>query len=219
MLSSTQLQKNQQMSSAAVTKMEAALAALNTIIADAEGDTTRSRAYVVETVKAAREKALPAISAELKTVQALAAATSPQQKFWESTPLLLSLQTFDADPAKDATIKLGYAAQLKDLPLPLLGLLLENARAEGNLALIYQCWRAGMTRQSEVGLSDACDLVLDNIEIPEQAISLAAIATVSANLGHGETLFFAAAAMRIDPVRKLQVARDRRDAAKMSAAA
>lgn len=219
MLTSTQLQKNQQISTAAVTKMEAALASLNKIIEEAEADKTRSRDWVLSTVKAAREKALPALSAEFKTIQTMATASAPQQRFWESTPLLLSLQTFDADPAKDATIKMGYTAQLADAPLPLLGLTLENARTDKNLPLIYQCWRAGFGRTGESGFTDAVNLALDGIDIPEQAVALAAIATVLANRSHGEFIFSSAGAMRHDPVRKLQVARERQDASRMSAAA
>ncbi|CAG9932211.1 hypothetical protein [Candidatus Nitrotoga arctica] len=208
MLSQAQLQKNLEISNACVRKMDQAVAALNAVIETAEKDKSRSRDWVLSTVKAAREKALPAITAELKTIMTMADTSSAHQRFWENRPLLLSLQKFDEDDAKDAQIRIYHAAELASSSLPLLGLMLENARSDKNLALIYQCWRVGQGRSSEAGFVDSVDLALDGIEIPGQAISLSAIATCISNRSYAEMIWSAAGSGRsADPVRRLTVAR------------
>lgn len=151
MLSSQQLRQNQEFSNTALSKMEGAITALNKVISEAEADSSRSRDFVVATCKAAREKALPVLSAELKVVQAMAEASGAQQRFWESRPLVLSLQTFDSDQARDAQIRLGYSTELKAMPLPLLAMTLESARTDTNRPLIYQCWLAGWRRAFKRG--------------------------------------------------------------------
>lgn len=218
MLSSSQLQKNAEMSTTAVRNMETAIEKLNATIAAAEADSTRSRDWVMETCKAARERALPALSAELRTVQAMAQASGVQQQFWESTPLVLSQQKFDADPARDAQIRLGYASELGSVSLPLLSLTFQNARNDSNLPLIYQCWLAGTGRSGEAGFADSVNLSLEEIDLPGQTSALAAIATCLSNRSHGETLFSVAAGLRNDPVRQMTVARQQQVSSQMVAA-
>lgn len=218
MLTSNQLIKNQEFSNTAVRNMETAIEKLNATIAAAEADTSRSRDWVMETCKAARERALPALSGELKTIQAMAQASGAQQQFWESRPLVLSLQTFDSDLARNAQIKLGYSAELKAVSLPLLNLIFQDARNDKNLPLIYQCWLAGVGRTGEAGFADSVDLSLEMIDLPGQGIALAAIATCLSNRSHGETLFSVAAGMRNDPVRQMTVARQQQVSSRMTAA-
>lgn len=220
MLSQAQLQKNQEISNASVKKMDQAVASLNAVIDAAEKYKSRSRDWIVKTVEAAREKALPALTAELKIIMTMEEASSAHRKFWESRPLLLSLQVFDEDKAKDATIKMGHSDHLATAPLPLLGLTLENARADINLPLIYQCWRAGIGRSEEIGFTDSVDLDLDGLPLPGQAISLSAIATCLSNRSYAEMIWSAAGSGKsIDPIRKLNIVRQQDVSSRMVAAA
>lgn len=219
MKSAEQLQKNMTNSNLAVSKMEAAIQSLNAEIERAEGDGSRSRDWVLATVKTARDAALPALGSELKTVQLLAAASGLQRQFWESTPLLLSLQMFDADAANHAQIQMAYAVSLASMPLPLLNLTFQNARGDKNLPLLYSVWLAGVGRSAEVGFADSCDLSLADIELPGQAPALAAIAVCISNRSHAERLFSVAVGQRIDPVRKLAVSREQQVSSRMVAAA
>ena len=117
------LQEMQTQSNSAIAAMERAVADLNALIDRLEADKSRSQAFTLEAVKAQREKALPALAAELKIIKGIAQQAAPSKKFWESRPLLLSLQPFNADdPAKDAMIRAGYSAELATMSLPLLQL-------------------------------------------------------------------------------------------------
>lgn len=219
MHTSTQLQDWQGQSNTAIKKMEAEIDKLNVIIEQAESDKGRSRDWVLATVAAAREKTVAACGAALKTVQTLAETTGTQSKFWESKPFLLSLQTFDEDPAKDAQIRLAHAAELTNAPLPLLGLALENARFDKNLAQIFQCWRAGFARTGEAGFSDVVNLALGDLAIPGQAIALAAISTCSSNLSYAQSMGSVAIGNRSDPTRRMQVAREQQVSSRFVSAA
>lgn len=218
MLSSVQLQKNQSMSNAALLKMEAELARLNVAIAQAEADKSRSRDWVLETVKAAREKASPALNAEMKTIQVMAKTCSEHETFWQSKPLVLSLQKFDDDAANNAQIRMAYAGEFSRLPLPLLLLTLQNARADNNLPVFYQCWAAGMARQGEAGFTGTGDLSLDSIELPEQAAALSAIGTCKVNADDAERIFFVANGQPDDPIRRMNIGRARQAASRFVAA-
>lgn len=218
MLSNSQLQKNQSMSNSALLKMEAELARLNVEIAKAEADKSRSRDWVLETVKAARAKAMPVLNAEMKSIRALAKTCAEHEPFWQSKPLVLSLQKFDDDAAKNAQIRMACAGEFSRLPLPLLLLTLQNARADNNLPLVYQSWLAGMARQSEAGFTGTGDLSLDSIELPEQAAALSAIATCAVNADDAERIFFVANGQPDDPIRRMNIGRARQAASRFVAA-
>lgn len=218
MLSSNQLLKNESMSNAAILKMEAELARLNVEIAKAEADKSRSRDWVLETVKAARAKAMPVLNAEMKSIQALAKTSSEHEPFWQSKPLVLSLQKFDEDAAKNAQIRMAYAGEFSRLPLPLLLLTLQNATADKNMPLVYQCWAAGMARQGEAGFTGTGDLSLDSIELPEQAAALSAIGTCKVNADDAERIFFVANGQADDPIRRMNIGRARQAATRFVAA-
>lgn len=216
MLSVTSLQKKLEFSNAAIKKMETIIEGLNALIERSENDRSRSRDWILESVKTAREKAEPALTAELKTIITMAETSAAHQRFWENRPLLLSLQQFDEDDAKDAQIRLCHAAELSTASLPFLGLALENAKADKNLPLIYQCWRTGKERSSEANFVNCVDLALEDIEIPGQAASLAAISACVSNRAHGEMIWqVSVSGQRGDPVRKLNVARQREASSRM----
>jgi hypothetical protein len=219
MLTLNQLAKNQEASSVAIKKMEGLITSLNSTITLAENDASRSREYVLKTVKDAREKALPGLVAQLEIVNSAAAASGAVQRFWESKPLMLSLQTFDGDVSKDSLIRMRHALELAKVSLPLLALTFENARYDRNLALLFQCWLIGSGRSGESGFTDVCDLSLDQISIPEQQSALAAISGCLANRSYAESMASGALARKIDPVRQMTVARQQQATARMTAKA
>ena len=95
----------------------------------------------------------------------------------------------------------------------------ENARFDTNLALVYQCWLAGIGRSNEAGFTDVCDVSLDGIQIPEQQSALAAIATCLSNRSYAESMAATATGLRNDPVRKMSVSRQQQVSSQMVAAA
>lgn len=212
MHSSTQLKKNQEISNAALSKMEGALASLNKIIEDASADKSRSRDWLETTVKAAREKAMPVLNAERKTIQTMAEASGAHRKFWASKPMVLAQAKFDTDVAKDAQIRMAHAGELSRLPVQLLVMQFQNAVADKNMPHVYQCWIAGMARQGEPGFTALSDFSLDTVELPEQSGALAAIDTCAANAADAERVFFVAAGQKDDPIRRINIGRMRADA-------
>lgn len=192
----------------AIKNMQGQLDRLNAVIEKAQTDPSRSRDWVVSEVKQARERATPAMGDQLRIIQDLDETSGKVKKFWESKPLLLSIQTFDPLPEKDAAIRMCYASELGRVPLPMLAATFENAKFDKALALIYQCWLAGAGRSGEAGFTDSCDLALgDDIVIPGQATALAAISTCHSNRAHAEMMFSATLALHNDPVRRLSVGR------------
>ena len=207
-------------SNAAISAMEARIEKLNALIAHHEKDGTRSREYVLENVKAERDKALPELGASLKIVQTIHKEAASQKRFWESRALLMSLQAFRVDPAKNATIKTFWRADLAQVPAALLQLAYVDARFGGNLPLLWQVFSTGQARSvADRTVASALDMTLDGLELPDQAAALAAISTCWSNVDHGEMIFSVAAALRIDPVRKMNVARQQQVTNKLVTAA
>lgn len=194
-------------STTAVRAMEARIERLNSVIERLEGDGSRSREFIVESVKAERQKVLPALASELETIRDANKEAAPQKRFWESRALLLSVLPADPDPAKDAAIKGFWLATFKVMPMPLLQLAYENARFDGNLPLIWAIFSVGQARGADATPAAALDMSLDGLDIPDQAEALAHISTCWSNVEHGEMLAAVAAGLRIDPVRKMHVAR------------
>lgn len=219
MLKVEQLKNLQDTSNTAIRTMENAVEKLNALIVRHEADTSRSQSFIIESVKSERDKMLPILVKELAIVREAAKESSGQLKFWESRSLLLSLQTFNDDPSKDAQIRLSHAAELATVPLPLLNITFENARADANLPLVYQCWRAGIGRTNEAGFKDVVDMSIDGLDIPDQAASLAAISVCASNVGHAESIAAVASGMRQDPLRKMNVARQQQATSRLVSAA
>lgn len=207
-------------SNAAVARMGGTIEKLNALIEKLENDTSRSRGYIVDAVKAERELALPLLSADVKLIRELWTEAAAQKRFWESRSLILSQQVFDADPAKDAAIKLGRRVEFAEMPVPLLQLTWEDARAEGNLAQLWLLYATGQ-RMTDANrdLLGVIDMTLDGVEIPGQAAALAAISVCHSNLEHAEMITAVASGLRNDPVRKLHVGRLQRDSSRLVAAA
>jgi hypothetical protein len=221
MRSATELLTMQEKSGASMTAMIAVVDKLDASIDQVQADKSRSRDYIVTTLAAQREKALPGLIAELKTIRDIATQTAAQKKYWESRAFLLSLQTYSTDPTKDAMIKSWRAAELSAMPFALLQLTFEFAKEDGNLPLIWQAFSAGnMVRASESGISNMTAFSLEGIVIPDRDTALAAISICETNRVHGESLFSAVFTQgRVDPVRKIQVGREMSVSDKMIAAA
>jgi len=215
----SQLKLNQENSNKAIGKMTTLVNSLNAKVDAINKDASRSTQWKLDNIKATREAALPAISAELKNVQSIAQVAAADEPMWQSKPLLLSLQHFDSAPEKDAAIRLSTAQELKVAPPPLLGLIWENSKADKNLPMIYQVWMAGVARREETGFSQSVDFALDEITIPDQAAALAAISVCRTNRTVGENLFVEAAAMRSQPVNRMNVGREQQATARMVQAA
>lgn len=214
------LQTLQRESAANIVRMESQSAALNALIERLEADTSRSREYIIEAVKDARAKALPALSDALNAITAADKEAGPQRRFWESTALLMSLQKFDADPSKDSLIKAHWRAELAAMPAQLLQLTFENAQFDNNLPLLWVVFSTG-TRRSEgnAGFAGAITMNLGDVVVPEQAAALAAIEVCYSNVSYGDMMFAAAAALRNDPIRKMTVGRQQAEASRRVAAA
>jgi len=207
-------------SNSAVARMESNVAALNALIDKLERDPSRIREFTLDAVKEAREDVIPILAAELDRIRGFWTEAAPQQRFWESAALIMSQQVFDADPAKDATIKMGLRAEYSAMPAPLLQLAFEDAHHDGNLPLVWVIFSTGRRMiESNAALAGAVTATLDGIEIPEQAGALAAISVCQANLGHAESIAAVAAGLRLDPIRKMQVGRQQQQSSRLVAAA
>ncbi len=72
-----------------------------------------------------------------------AAPVIAQSRSWESRNLLLSLEKFDEDPARDSAVRQRYMAELNALGPEELQLVAANSRDDGNLPLLWQAHLAG----------------------------------------------------------------------------
>jgi hypothetical protein len=184
-----------------IASMRRTIDALNGTIVRLESDKSRSREFVLEQVKAEREKVLPALGDSLKSVREAAAVAEQNREFWANRDLLLSRIQFDSDPAVDAALRLRYAKELPAMDLPLLKATQKNALADGNLALVWACAMAA--RSSGAGaLAD-----LSAVEIPQQATALSLIDSCDGYLAEAEMIVAGANGLSMDPVRKLTFAR------------
>jgi len=221
MKKSTELVDLKNRSDAAVAKMEANISTLNELIAKLERDVSRSREWVLDAVAEARADVIPILSGELDRLREFWHEAADQQKFWQSSELILSKLVFDDDPAKDAVIKTSLRAEYASMAPPLLQLSYEDARLDGDVALTWLIFCAGRRRRiaSDAQLAAVITVNLDGIEVPGQKESLAAIAKCQANLSYGEMIFATASGLRTNPVTKMQIGRLQQQSSRLVAAA
>jgi hypothetical protein len=174
MLTFEQLKTRFESMRADVESAQVKLRKLDTQIQQIKLDGTRHPDYVREKVDELRKSAIPAIAELVRTFDGRLAEISAQKKFWESKTLLLSLQLFDPDPAKDAVIRLARIQELAMLNGPQLQLAGDNAVAENNLPLLWQVLLAGRLHSSEDGWTGTN---LDAIEVSGQQVALDMIAS------------------------------------------
>lgn len=202
MLSLQSLQNVAGGAKALVAAMRKVLDAHNAKVEQFEADKTRSQSYIAENIKAAREAALPAVQKNLTELRETAKNAEAQREFWGSRALLMSRIPFNTDPVADATIRMRYASELAAMDAPLLALTQKNALEEKNLPLVWACSMAARSNNGDSKLLD-----LSGVEIPGQAAALQLIADCDAALAEGELIEAAMRGSRMDPVRKLTVAR------------
>jgi hypothetical protein len=178
-----------------VAAMRSANETLSAKITQFESDKTKSRAYVAENIKGARDAVVAKAQTDLASMREAAEVAGAQLEFWSSRTLLLSRIPLDGDKALDTALRTRYALELPLMGSTLLELIQKNALADGNLALAWTCAMAG-------GPVD-----LSSVEIPGQAEALAAIADCDAALAEAELIIGGMAGQSMDPVRKLTIAR------------
>lgn len=187
-----------------VDKAEALLLAFDAEVQRIKADGTRHPDYVREKIEAAQKKAQPAIADIVRTFEARLAPVTGQKRYWQSKPLLLSLQTFDEDAVRDSAIRGRYAAEFAAMPAALLQLVADEAIDADNLPVLYQAVLAGMAHAGSPGWSG---ISLDEVEIPEQADALALIDKCSALTHMAHSIFSRAAGNILTGIDKMSLAR------------
>ncbi|MBZ0096987.1 MAG: hypothetical protein K8H75_16660 [Sulfuricella sp.] len=190
--------------SADVDFMQGILARLDSDSVRIKSDGTRHDDFIKEKVDEARAKALPQLGEKLGTFGSRLEAVKAQRKFWESKPMILSLQTFDSDVAKDAQIRAAKLAELASMDSPLLQLTADSALEDADLPTIYQCYLASRDRHGTPGWRG---LSLDDVVIPEQAEALQIIQQCTALTMQAEDIAKLASGGGLTPTRRLQTAR------------
>lgn len=181
-------------------------------------DSSRSDAFNNERIQKARDEALPSISAQNEIITAVNKELYVQKKFYESKPLILSLQAFNDDPAKDAGIRANVGREMAVMPISLLRLAIESAAADKNLPIFYQGYLAATGRTEEFRQAGGMNVDLDSVDIPEQLEGLAAISQAQANVKMAEFALIDAVGARVSPYNRLN-AINQRDAAARNAEA
>lgn len=203
-------------SNSALTEMNKLVGALAAKIDGYRADSSRSEAFNNERIQKARDEALPVISALNEAIIVIDKELFIQNKFYESKPLILSLQTFSDNPADDAVIRSSIGRELSAMPLSLLRLAIESAAADKNLPMFYQGYLAANARNDEFRQAGGLDVNLDSVEVPEQLLGLAAISQARANVGLAEFALIDAIGARVSPYNRLNSI-NARDAAQQSA--
>jgi hypothetical protein len=168
-----------------------------------KADASRSDTWKREMTDAARNKAFTALGPLMRSLSERAAAVRSQARFHESRTLLLSMQKFHDDPAKDAAIRLRHQAELSALGPEELGLVAENALDSGDLATLWQAHLAGRRHAGEKGW---VGIDISNTTIPGQAEALQGIHDCEALVAAGE-LIVGQTSGRLSPTRKMALGR------------
>ena len=184
-------------------EMQTVLDSLATEIARIEADGTRHEDWKREKTAEARGKAMSALGPSMRYLSEQAAPVKAQSQFWESRNLLLSLEKFDEDPAKDNAVRQRYMAELNALGPEELQLVAANARDEGNLPLLWQAHLAGR-RWADVKGATGVDV--SDVKVQGQAEALQAIRECGALVAAGE-LVVGQTSGRLTPTQKMQFGR------------
>ncbi len=168
-------------------------------------DGSRSAAFVEEQTQRLRDKAMPAISKQFNRINEIAQELQTQKPFYESKPLLLSCETFDDDPAKDAAIRMSKGRELAAAPLSLLRLYIKSAAADKDLPAFYQGYLAANARLEEFQEAGGLSLYesLDAVDVENQLLGIAAISQTWANSKEAEGPLVDAVGSRQAPHKRL----------------
>ena len=183
--------------------MQAVLDRLSVEIARLEADGTRHPDWIRDKTAEARHQALSALGPSMRFLSEQAAPVKAQSRFWESRNLLLSLQKFDEDPAKDSAVRQRYMAELNALGQDELQLVADHARDDDNLPLLWQAHLAGR-RWADVKGATGVDV--SDVKVPGQAEALQAIRDCGALVAAGEFIVGQTSG-RVKPTQKLTFGR------------
>lgn len=187
-----------------VATMQASLDKLNAEIVRIKSDGTRHDDYIAEKVDEARKAVLPAMGERLGTFGERVERAKAQRKYWNSKTMILSLQMFDADPLRDATIRLAKGAELAAMDSALLQLVADSAIEDGNFQMIYMAYLAGFARHGQPGWRG---MDLAGVAVPEQDSALAIIREIEGLTMKASDILAQASGGGLSPVRRLQTAR------------
>lgn len=189
---------------ATVAAMQKRLDKLDAEITRVKSDGSRSPQYIAENVQRLQNEALPFFGENLKLLHETAKAVAATRPFWESKPLLLGLQRFSDSDRDDSMIRLRYATEFGRMDNGLLKLVADEAKVDGNLAVLYQAYLASIDTREK---GERLDIDLADVTIPEQADALEAISACMGYPHHGELIAGQATAAGVSATRKLQLAR------------
>lgn len=187
-----------------VNEMQAALGRLNSEIERLKSDPSRNADWLRSKIEEARAAAMVPLGEKLGIFGARLEATRAQERFWQSKELVLSLQAFDADPAKDAAIRLAKIAEFAATPARVLQLIADSAKEDNNFPLLYTAYIAGHDRTGQPGWRG---IDLADVALPEQDAALQIIREVEALTMRAQDIVALASGSGLSPVRKLQTAR------------
>lgn len=192
-------------SNSALSEMRKLTAALTAKIDAIRTDGSRSEAFKAEKIQAERDAAMPAIRVQSEIIAAVNKELHPQERFWDSKPLVLSMQKFSEAPSQDAMIRQNTGRELSVVPEGVLALHIDAAIEDRNLPMIYQCWLAASSRTDTAKL----EINLDLAEIPEQKAALSAIAQAFVNVKNAEFCMIDAVGARFTPIQRLEAINQR----------
>lgn len=204
MLKLNQIQAIHSGMKADVETMQAVLDGLNNEIVRIKSDGTRHDDWVNEKVEEARDKVLPILGETLGTFGSRFETTKSQKQFWASKPFVLSQQSFNDDPVKDATIRMVKGSEFSAMDSALLQLAADSALFDGDLPMIWQAYLAGVARNGQPGWKG---VDLADLEIPEQALALRLIQECEGFVMKAHDIAALASSGGLTPVRKMQTHR------------
>jgi hypothetical protein len=137
-------------------------------------DATRHPDYIAERVNAARDVALGAVGKTRGEMSALNQTLQGEIAYWRQTQFVLSRQQFHPNqPELESVTRSRHFSELSAMPSQLRKMVFDDAKRQGNLPLVFQCY-----------LADAKDgtraIDLTDIKIPEQEQALEIIAQCAA---------------------------------------
>ncbi|MGD9161958.1 MAG: hypothetical protein PVG39_26340 [Desulfobacteraceae bacterium] len=165
-------------------------------------DESHTQAWKQESIQKDMADARPGIERLYEAVKEIAEELQTQKEFWESLPLVLSLQRFvgndaptDLEKSQDVAIRLSVNTELSCLPEAAIKLHFKSAIEDKNWPMIYQAYLAGQRK----------DIVLDlqEIDIPNQLEGLLSIEQAQINASEAEFLMRDAAGTRLAPETRL----------------
>lgn len=172
------------------------LTKLDEKISAVQADASRTQDYMRNKIKEHRDNALPEIADSVRTLDERLERVVGSKPFWKSRLMVISLRKFDADPVKDAAIRVAHIAEMTAMPFALLHMQADEIKARIQTlesftkpqkdALFARLWMLCLVSRGRAGEPEWSEISLDDIQIDEQAEALGLIETCRAMawLGH-----------------------------------